>query len=157
MRRFDYEDWVMMSRHFEPSLARRAPINDRIPRSARCECASVAKGQRMNKSKLVFVMLLFLGGCFVILAVESGMYRLLSVSDTEKLILVSQIPSKTKYLLDASSAKITLNGKPAEFKELKSFSIIQVKIELNKKLSKNGIGLDGSASEIKISSTEKSK
>jgi hypothetical protein len=111
----------------------------------------------MNRSKLVFTMLFFLGMCSFSLAVESGMYRLLSVSDTEKLILVSQIPSKTKYLLDASSAKITLNGKPAEFKELKSFSIIQVKIELNKKLSKNGIGLDGSASEIKISSTEKAK
>jgi hypothetical protein len=95
--------------------------------------------------------------CSFSLAVESGMYRLLSVSDTEKLILVSQIPSKTKYLLDASSAKITLNGKPAEFKELKTFSVIQVKIELNKKLSKNGIGLDGSASEIKISSPDKTK
>jgi len=110
----------------------------------------------MNKTKLIFVALFSLGMCSFGLAVESGMYRLLSVSDTEKLILVSQIPSKTKYLLDASSAKITLNGKPAEFKELKSFSIIQVKIDL-KKSSKNGIGLDGSASEIKISSTEKSK
>ena len=110
----------------------------------------------MNKTKLIFVALFSLGMCSFSLAVESGMYRLLSVSDTEKLILVSQIPSKTKYLLDASSAKITLNGKPAEFKELKSFSIIQVKIDL-KKSSKNGIGLDGSASEIKISSTEKSQ
>jgi hypothetical protein len=110
----------------------------------------------MNRTRLIFTMLFFLGICSLSLAVESGMYRLLSVSDTEKLILVSQIPSKTKYLLDASSAKITLNGKPAEFKELKSFSIIQLKIDL-KKSSKNGIGLDGSASEIKISSTDKVK
>jgi hypothetical protein len=110
----------------------------------------------MNRIRFVFTLLFFLGMCFFSLAVESGMYRLLSVSDTEKIILVSQIPSKTKYLLDASSAKITLNGKPAEFKELKSFSVIQVKMDL-KKGSRNGVPLDGSASEIKISSTEKAK
>jgi len=84
------------------------------------------------------------------------MYRLLSVSDSEKLILVSQIPSKTKYLLDAASAKITVNGKAAEFKELRTFSVIQVKVDL-RKLSKNGIGLDGSATEIRISSPERPK
>jgi hypothetical protein len=84
------------------------------------------------------------------------MYRLLSVSDSEKLILVSQIPSKTKYLLDAASVKITVNGKAAEFKELRTFSVIQVKVDL-RKLSKNGIGLDGSATEIRISSPERPK
>jgi hypothetical protein len=84
------------------------------------------------------------------------MYRLLSVSDSEKLILVSQIPSKTKYLLDAASAKITVNGKAAEFKELRTFSVIQVKVDLRKS-SKNGIGLDGSATEIRISSPERPK
>ncbi len=90
------------------------------------------------------------------LAVESGKYRLLSISDSEKLILVSQIPTKTKYLLDASSAKITVNGKAGEFKELKAFSIIQVKLDL-KKLSKNGIPLDGSATEIRITNPENAK
>jgi len=84
------------------------------------------------------------------------MYRLLSVSDSEKLILVSQIPSKTKYLLDAASAKITVNGKAAEFKELRAFSVIQVIVDLRKS-SKNGIGLDGSATEIRISSPERPK
>jgi hypothetical protein len=78
------------------------------------------------------------------------------VSDSEKLILVSQIPSKTKYLLDATSAKITVNGKAAEFKELRVFSVIQVKVDLRKS-SKNGIGLDGSATEISISSPERPK
>jgi hypothetical protein len=91
-----------------------------------------------------------------LLAVESAMYRLLSVSDSEKLILVSQIPGKAKYLLDAASAKITVNGKAAEFKELKAFSILQVKMELRKSV-KNGIGIDGAASEIKVSNVEKSK
>ena len=95
-----------------------------------------------------------LGFCAVSLAVESGNYRLLSISDSEKLILISQIPGKTKYLLDASSAKITVNGKPAEFKELKVFSIIQVKVDLHK-ASKNGISLDGSAVEIHITDPEK--
>jgi hypothetical protein len=90
------------------------------------------------------------------LAVESGMYRLLSISNSEKLILVSQIPGKQKFLLDASSAKITVNGKPAEFKELDAFSVIQVKIDLIKK-SKNGIVLDGLAKEIKVMSSDKVK
>jgi hypothetical protein len=94
--------------------------------------------------------------CASSLAIESGNYRLLSVSDSEKLILVSQIPNKTKYLLDAASAKITVNGKPGEFKELKAFSIIQVRIDL-KKSSKNGIGVDGLATEIRISNPEKAK
>jgi hypothetical protein len=85
------------------------------------------------------------------MAVESGMYRLLSISASEKMILVSKIPNKTKYLLDASSAKITLNGKPSEFKELKSFSVIQVKFQ-NRKSKRNGIDIDGSAIEINISS-----
>ncbi len=94
--------------------------------------------------------------CAFSVAVESGKYRLLSISSTEKLILVSQIPGKTKYLLDASTAKITVDDKPAEFKELKSFSIIQLKLELRKG-SKNGIDLDGSAIEIRISNPDKNK
>jgi hypothetical protein len=94
-----------------------------------------------------------LGSCTFSLAVESGMYRLLSISTSEKLIVVSQIPTKTKYILDVSSAKITVNGKPAEFRELKSFSIIQVKLDLHK-TSRNGIDIDGSALEIRISDTD---
>lgn len=83
-------------------------------------------------------------------AVETAdKYRLLSVADTPKLILISQIPSKTKYVLDATSAKITVNGKPAEFKDLKSYVIVQVKMEL-KKFTKDGIEIDGTASEINI-------
>ncbi len=110
----------------------------------------------MKKLKLVCMSIWLFGFCALSLAIESGAYRLLSVSDSEKLILVSQIPSKTKYLLDAASAKITVNGKPAEFKELKAFSIIQVKMELRKG-SKNGISLDGAATEIRISNPDKAK
>jgi hypothetical protein len=76
------------------------------------------------------------------------------VSESEKLILVSQIPGKAKFLLDASSAKITVNGKAAEFRELKAFSMLQLKMDV-KKLSKNGIGIDGAATEIRISSSDK--
>ncbi len=108
------------------------------------------------KKYAFWISILFLTFCSIALAVESDMYRLLSVSDSEKLILVSQIPSKTKYLLDAASAKITVNGKAAEFKELRAFSVIQVKVDLRKS-SKNGIGLDGSATEIRISSPERPK
>lgn len=84
------------------------------------------------------------------------MYRLLSVADSGKLILVSQIPNKIKYVLDATSAKITVNGKPAEFQDLKSYVVIQVKFEL-RKLSKEGIEVDGIATEIRVTVPEDSK
>jgi len=100
-------------------------------------------------------------------AIESGIYRLLSVSESTRIILIAQLgppqaqaqaaaPSKTvipvgtvKYVLDATSAKITVNGKPAEFKELKNYATAQVKFEL-KKFSKLGIDIDGKATEIRI-------
>jgi hypothetical protein len=89
--------------------------------------------------------------CTVVLpAIESGLYRILSVSDSIKVILVSQIPKKTKYVLDAATAKITVNGKPAEFKDLKFYASAQVKFELRKSV-KEGIDLDGVATEIRIS------
>jgi len=82
------------------------------------------------------------------MAVESGRYRLLSVSQTTKLILISKIPDKVRYILDASAAKITMNDKPAELSELQNFSLVTVKFEL-KKSNKNGIEIDGVAIEIK--------
>ena len=91
-----------------------------------------------------------------LLAIESGQFRLLSVSDAQKWILVSQTPGKPKYILDASAAKITLDGKPAEFKELSKFSVINVKFEF-KKSSKDGIDIDGVASEIRILTPEQIK
>jgi hypothetical protein len=107
-------------------------------------------------NRKIGVALCLLGLISLCLAVETGAYRLLSISASEKLILVSQIPGKTKYLLDASSAKITIDGKAAEFKDLKAFSIVQVKLELGKG-SRNGIPIDGSATEINISASDKPK
>ncbi|MGD0307660.1 MAG: hypothetical protein ABSC02_00080 [Acidobacteriota bacterium] len=89
-------------------------------------------------------------------AIESGQYRLLSVTDVQKWILISQSPEKPKYILDASTAKITVDGKPAEFKELSRFSVINVKFEF-KKSSKDGITVDGVASEIRILTPEQPK
>ncbi len=103
----------------------------------------------MKYAKSVCRALCLLGFLSYSLAVESGMCRLLSVSDSEKLILVSQIPNKTKYLLDAASVKITVNGKPAEFRDLKAFSIVQVKMELRKS-SRKGVNIDGVATEIRV-------
>jgi hypothetical protein len=111
---------------------------------------------QMKKIRWVWMLAVLSGFSPFSLPVESGMYRLLSISDSEKLILVSQIPSKTKYLLDASAAKIMVNGKAAEFKELQIFSVIQVKLDLRKS-SKNGIAIDGLATEIKINPMEKVK
>ena len=104
----------------------------------------------MKSHKFLWMIPLVIGICVVCLAVESGMYRLLSISLSEKLIVVSQIPGKTKYILDVASAKIMVDGKPTEFRELKAFSVIQVKLELEKDKRK-GIAIDGKAIEINIS------
>jgi hypothetical protein len=104
-----------------------------------------------------------------IFAIESGVYRILSVSDSTKIILIAQLapsaptessPQKgqpanqtIKYVLDASTAKITVNGKAAEFKDLKNYSTAQVIFEL-KKFTKLDIEIDGKATEIKISIPE---
>ena len=90
------------------------------------------------------------------LGVESGRYRLLSITQSVKLILVSQIPSKTKYVLDAATSKITVDGKPAEFNDLKAFTVIHVKFEA-KKATKEGVTIDGVATEISISTPENPK
>jgi hypothetical protein len=109
----------------------------------------------MKKIKIINAAIILLALCAISYGLEST-FRLLSVSESEKLILVSQIPGKTKYLLDASSAKITVNGKPAEYKSLKAYSVLQVKMDL-RKTNKDGIDLDGVAIEIKISTEEKQK
>lgn len=105
-------------------------------------------------TRILFVLLLTQGlaglSARTALALEAGVYRLLSISSSEKLILVSSVPEKKKYLLDASSARITMDGKPVEFESLEQFSAIQVEMEL-KKVEKNGVELDGAASEIRIS------
>jgi hypothetical protein len=98
----------------------------------------------------------YIGFIIFCAAAESNLYRLLSVSESEKLILVSKIPAKTKLLLDAATAKITVNGKPAEFKDLKTFSTIQIQMAL-KKTIRNGISIDGSVKEIQISNPEGSQ
>ncbi len=103
-----------------------------------------------------FLILLAVGTATVALAVESGQFRLLSVSDSTKMILVSQIPTKTKYLLDAAAAKVTIDGKPAEFQNLDFYTIINVKFEL-KKGTKEGIETDGVANEIRIVTQENKK
>ena len=110
----------------------------------------------MNTFKSIGIILCLLTFCSLALSEELGTYRLLSLSESEKLILVSEVPGKTKFLLDASSAKITVNGNPAEYKALKTFSLIQLKME-RRKLSKIGIDLDGVAIEIRINSSEKSR
>ena len=102
-----------------------------------------------KRSLGVCIAVLLVLSCTPLPAIESGNCRLLSISESEKLILVSQIPSKKKYLLDTTAAKITENGKPAEFNELRKFSIVQVIMELHKS-TRNGVQIDGSAREIRI-------
>ena len=88
--------------------------------------------------------------CCPVQALEAGSYRLLSVSETEKLVLVSRIPDQKKFLLDAADVKITINDNPGELKDLILFTIVQVQIDTGKKKRK-GVNLDGSAREINVS------
>jgi len=91
--------------------------------------------------------------CSLCLAVESDVYRLLSVSVSAKMILITQPASKSKFLLDATAAKLTLDGKPTEFKNLGDYSVIHVKFE-TKKSEKDGVSLDGVATEIRVLTPE---
>jgi hypothetical protein len=108
----------------------------------------------MNTVKYIGIIVCILALCSLALSEELGTYRLLSISESEKLILVSEVPGKAKFLLDAAAAKITVDGNPAEYKSLKTFSLIQLKME-RRKLMKIGIELDGVAMEIRINSSEK--
>lgn len=90
------------------------------------------------------------------LAVESERFRLLSVTQSSKLILVSQIPGKQKFVLDAGAAKITVDGKPAEFADLQIYSVVHVRYE-SRKGNKDGVALDGAATEIRILTPENKK
>jgi hypothetical protein len=108
-------------------------------------------------SRAALGCLLVLSTCLsLLLGVESGRYRLLSITQSVKLILVSQIPNKTKYVLDASTSKITVDGKPAEFQDLKAFTVVHVKFEA-KKGTKEGVDIDGVATEISVSTPENPK
>jgi hypothetical protein len=98
----------------------------------------------------------FLCFCAVSLSLESDTYRLLSVAKSGKIILISHPTDKTKYLLDASNAKITCDGKPMEFDELKNYVLIQVKFDPVKS-EKEGIQLDGNATEIAVSTPPKAE
>ncbi len=109
-----------------------------------------------KKTCRALILILAIGFATGAFGIESGQFRLLSVSDSTKMILVSQIPTKTKYILDAATAKITIDGKPAEFTSLDYYTIINVKFEL-KKGSKAGIETDGVASEIRIVTLENKK
>jgi len=85
--------------------------------------------------------------CGPVQALEAGSYRLLSVSETEKLVLVSRIPDQKKFLLDATDVKISINDNSGELKDLILFTIVQVQMDTGKKKRK-GINLDGNAREI---------
>lgn len=108
----------------------------------------------MNKRVIFAVFMILLP--LALLALESGQFRLLSATGADKMILISIPEKKVKYLLDAATAKITVDGKAAEFKELIHYSVVNVKFEL-KKLSKNGVQLEGVASEIRILTPEQPK
>ncbi len=105
----------------------------------------------MKNGKRVIFMIFLILFCSLSKAVESGMYRLLSVSKSEKLIVVSNIPAKTRHIFDVAAAKITIDDKPSELGELKSYSLIQIKLD-PQKMKRKGIEIDGKAIEIRVSS-----
>jgi hypothetical protein len=76
-------------------------------------------------------------------------YRILSVSESAKLVLISDLATKTRYLLDASQAKIIVEGKEAEIKSLQNYSSAEVLFE-KKKAQHEGVDLDGVALRISV-------
>ncbi len=108
----------------------------------------------MKKAAILLIIALCLP--VALFALESGQFRLMSVVEAQKWILISQTPGKPKYILDASTAKITIDGKPAELKSLSNYSIVNVKFEF-KKSTRDGITVDGVASEIRILTPEQPK
>ncbi len=106
--------------------------------------------------KRVTVLVMLLACVSAALAVEAATYRLLSASNTGKMILISSIPQKTKYMLDAATAKVTVDGKPAEFSSLQLYSVVHVKFDA-KKGTKNGVDIDGVATEIRVLTPENPK
>ena len=111
-------------------------------------------GVAMKAVRFLLIWLLIVGSLAVCQAEEKGAFRLLSISESEKLILVSKTADKSKYLLDAAAAKITVNGKPAEINELESFTVIQVRWK-KKESKRNGVRLDGLALEIAVEPPKK--
>ena len=109
----------------------------------------------MKAVRFILLCLLVLGAFVSIKAEEKEQFRLLSISESEKLILVSKISDKSKFLFDVAAAKITVDGKPAEIDALTSFTAIEVKWKKSNS-KRNGIRLDGIALEIEVSNPESS-
>jgi hypothetical protein len=105
----------------------------------------------MKVVRLIVLMLMAMGNIAYCVAEDTVAFRLLSISESEKLILVSRISDKTKFLLDVAAAKIVVDGKPAEIGELKSFTLIKLKWK-EREEKRNGVSIDGTVSEIEVSS-----
>lgn len=105
----------------------------------------------MKAVRFILVILLIMGSIAYCIAEEEVTFRLLSISESEKLILVSRTSDKSKFLLDVAAAKITVDGKPAEIGELKSFTLIKLEWkEVEDK--RNGVPIDGTVSEVEVAS-----
>lgn len=76
-------------------------------------------------------------------------YRILSVSDSAKLVLISDLKNKTRFLLDASQAKVIIDGKESDLKSLQNYSSALV-LFVRKTKAHEGVTLDGSASRIEV-------
>lgn len=73
--------------------------------------------------------------------------RLLAVGWQDKMIVISTRPGNERLLLDGASARITIFGKPGEWKELSRYSLIRVRYGRTpvKRLNQQ---LDGNVHEI---------
>lgn len=105
----------------------------------------------MKVIRSILMILLIMGNIIYCIAEESVPFRLLSISESEKLILVSRTSDKSKFLLDVAAAKISVDGKAAEIGELKSFTLITLNWKEGKD-KRNGVTIDGSVSEIEVTS-----
>jgi hypothetical protein len=69
-------------------------------------------------------------------------YRILSISTTENIILLSDLDSRNRLMLDAAKAKIIIDGKESDLKNLQKFNSATFQIKRSPKTFR-GHELDG--------------
>lgn len=76
-------------------------------------------------------------------------YRILSISVLENIILLSDPDSKNKLMLDISKAKLWIDGKESELKNLQKFNSATFQIKRSPKTVR-GHELDGNVIRIQV-------
>ncbi len=113
----------------------------------------------MKKKTNILILLLLIGVSLGAALAQSGKskkpepgdkkYRILSVSTSTNLVLISDLETKTRLMLDAAQAKVTIDGKASDLKELQRYTLAVFRIQRGVS-QMHGIDLDGKIVEIQV-------